>query len=169
MAEKLTRCAKTVKVFEVSALDTVVLYESAVRELDAIRADLRTAAGVPLWAGPIILGTAPPELAHRGVDRLWEAMSLLAVGGDTETTPDLVPSGVVHDLRGVLTAPHPDDARLRAVEDRARVLGAERGYSPALTRLLDDHLFVDAPDGRFSRLLTAMELADVGTGTGAIG
>ncbi|WP_101463295.1 Cas10/Cmr2 second palm domain-containing protein [Nocardia fluminea] len=169
LAEKLTRCAKTVKVFEVSALDTVVLYESAVRELDAIRADLRTAAGVPLWAGPIILGTAPPELAHRGVDRLWEAMSLLAVGGDTETTPDLVPSGVVHDLRGVLTAPHPDDARLRAVEDRARVLGAERGYSPALTRLLDDHLFVDAPDGRFSRLLTAMELADVGTGTGAIG
>lgn len=172
LAEELTRSAKTVKRFEVAAVDVHVLYESAVRDLTTIRSDLRiTSLGeeatgrTRLWAGPIVLGDPPPELEHRGVGLLLEAMDLLAAEADPETADQRVPSGVVHDLRRVLASPRPDKASLMKVAERARVIAAERRFLPALDRLLDEHLIVAEGDDAFSRLLTAMELVDVASGT----
>ncbi|WP_280310288.1 hypothetical protein [Nocardia abscessus] len=186
LAEELARSAKSVKRFEVGAVDVLVLHESAVRDLAAVRADLHTTghddqARLRLWAGPIVLGDPPPELAHRSVARLTEAIGLLASSAGPLARPDsvsglaanagavaseLVASGVVHELRQVLASALPDRSRLASVVERARVIAAERGYGPALDRLLE-HLIVEDAEGPFSRLLTAMELVDVTSGTEA--
>ncbi|MFI7531469.1 Cas10/Cmr2 second palm domain-containing protein [Nocardia salmonicida] len=180
LADELAGSAKTIKRSEVSAVDVHVLHESAVRELSAIRDGLQVpdeyGATLDLWAGPIVLSdAAPASLAGRHLDHVHEAIALLRVsdpGGEGSGTA--IPGGVVHDLREALTSStHGATVRLTQVGERAKAVAHGRGYAPALDKLLDRHLVCSAAaggadgGGRFSRLVTAMDLVDVATGTDA--
>lgn len=155
LAEELTKSAKTVKHEGLSALDVHVLNESAVRGLDQVRAPLDV-GGRKLWAGPIVLGDADHP---RHLDGLRAAMRLMV---HAEGNEHPVPSGVLHGLREALTTG--GEADLAAVRARAKEVARERGYEDNLTTLLDEHLEFEGAEP-FSRLLTAMELLDVTSGT----
>lgn len=167
-AEELTTSAKTVKGDGLSALDVHVLNESAVRELAKVREPLAF-GGRKLWAGPIVLGGDQHvrDNDKRHLNHLQEAMDLIRPVASDEPGEEipLVPSGVLHALREALTTG--GEANLDAVARRAKEVAAGYPYADSLTALLDQHLEPDGVD--FSRLLTAMELLDVSTGTVAGG
>lgn len=166
LAGALERSAKTLKSAEVSALDLHVLYESSTRDLEEVRRDLRTTAddgkAFRLWAGPVVL-TGPDgpasALEARSAALLDEAVQAVAGHG--------VSNRSVHELRGALLASASELARVvRRMETRPRPpadgVGADR-----LAGLIASDLRVADPagDGHFSRIITAMDLADISVGT----
>ena len=152
-AEQLTASAKSVKLEGRSALDMHVLHESALRNLDDVRAPM-VFEGRALWAGPIVLGC---EDHSRHKNHLREAMRLIRPA-ESNGGREPIPSGVLHDLRVALTTG--SSAELNAVKARATEVSVGRGYESSLALLLGEHL---EPTGgpAFSRILTAMELLDV--------
>ena len=173
LATQLMTSAKSLKPHGVSAIDVHVLRETALRSLDALRESLHAVGAdsrpIRLWAGPIALAhDLPTELRERGVDRIREAMTLIARPASAplgESDAPSIPSAVLHDLREALLAEHAPQARVDAVSSRARTIAEGRPYADALSTLLSDHLAVVDDANSFCRLLTAANLCDVEWGT----
>ncbi|WBB95008.1 hypothetical protein O7543_00945 [Solwaraspora sp. WMMA2080] len=176
LAEDLCTSAKQIKRIDdrCGALDFHVLHDSVGQRLEQIRTPLTVPDGARalsrLWPGPVVIGTpqAGSWAAAHDVALLRSAVDELSKA--SEDDPPVLPRSALHRLRQALLTG-------RAEVERARDQVAVWAPDPATARpFLDAHLLVhepaeeSSPDGerqqvRFSRLLGAVDLIDMATGT----
>ena len=184
LAEQLCAVAKQVKVEApgCSAWDVQVFHDTVASDLRAVRdhlsvvlpADGADGGVTDLWAGPVVVpprdgGTTLPSWAEqRSHSRFVDAVAGYGPRGDASDGDGgpLLASSPAHDLRAALV--HGGEV---VPATRRRIV--ERSAAPdELGRYLEVHLdcATTSQSGaveRFSRVLTAMDVADVGLGRAA--
>ena len=182
LAEQLCAVAKQVKVEApgCSAWDVQVFHDTVASDLRAVRDHLSVVLPVDgadggttdLWAGPVVVpprehGTTLPGWAEqRSHARFLDAVAGYGPRSDAPDGGPLLASSPAHDLRAALVR---GGAAVTATRQRV----VERSAAPdELGRYLEAHLVCAATgEGgaaeRFSRVLTAMDVADVGVGRAA--
>ncbi|ROO61304.1 hypothetical protein EDC02_3237 [Micromonospora sp. Llam0] len=170
LAEELCSSAKQIKRVDerCGALDFHVLHDSVGQRLERIRTPLTVRDGgtgeLRLWPGPVVVGE-PEEggwAAARDVTLLRTAVKELGKRS-SEDDPPVLPRSALHRLRQALLAGRTETYRAR---DQATVWAPNRAKAEAFLR---DHLLVDEPPSgsgvTFSRILGAIDLIDMATGT----
>ncbi|MDG4771950.1 hypothetical protein [Solwaraspora sp. WMMD792] len=170
LAEELCSSAKQIKRIDPSygALDFHVLHDSIGQSLGRIRAPLTVTDGdeaeLRLWPGPVVIGepTKGGWAAAHDVTLLREVAKELG-RKPSETDPPVLPRSALHRLRQALLAGRTETNRAR---DQVTVWAPNREKADAFLR---DHLLVDEPPSdsgvTFSRILGAIDLIDMATGT----
>ncbi|MFV2096633.1 hypothetical protein ACFHW1_14225 [Micromonospora sp. LOL_014] len=183
LAEELCTSAKQIKRIDPScgALDFHVLHDSVGQDLKRIRAPLAVTdceTELRLWPGPVVIGEPKKgsRAAARDVTLLRAAVKELGKQSN-EDDPPVLPRSALHRLRQALLAGSTEAGR-------ARHQVAVWAPDPAAARaFLAAHLLMPepaGPDGRqvtsraldgkvrsvwFSRILGAIDLIDMATGT----
>ncbi|MEV6801916.1 hypothetical protein AB0M91_26740 [Micromonospora rifamycinica] len=184
LAEQLCTSAKEIKRIDprCGAVDFHVLHDSIGQPLDRIRTSLTVADGdgaeLRLWPGPVVIGEAEEggEAAARHITLLRAAVEELGKRSGEEDPPVLSRSAL-HRLRQALLNGRTEAERAR---DQVAVWASDPAAAGAF---LARHLLVRAPSGRdgarggprspgvrdrqvwFSRILGAIDLIDMATGT----